>query len=343
MATTVTAPTTSKRVSPLDGTAFDVLFLCAVLWFITGIFSDAWAHNHIPKLETFWTPWHAVLYSGLVMFALVIFGTLVFNRRRVGSWRDAIPKGYELSYLGVILMMVDGVGDMTWHLLFGVEQNVDAIFSPTHLGGMVAIGLIVAGPYRAMYHYRKEPATFKGHLLLALAATLLLVFIATVSQSASIYDTLWPVVAGVGNDTAQLLAVTSFLLQGIIFTGLTLYTVRRWHLAFGFFTFVLTVVAIPLSLMQNHYIVIPVSFAAGLLIDAAYWYLKPSVIRIAQFRIFATIAACTLFAVYMVALVLTQTVVWTIHMRVGAVVVVAIAGWLLSYVALPTQPAQEQR
>jgi hypothetical protein len=33
------------------------------------MFLDAWAHNNLAQLETFFTPWHAVLYSGFVALA----------------------------------------------------------------------------------------------------------------------------------------------------------------------------------------------------------------------------------------------------------------------------------
>lgn len=64
------------------------------------------------------------------------------------AWRQATPRGYELSLLGVALFMLGGVGDMLWHLAFGIEVNVEALLSPTHL--LLALGgsLMVTGPIR---------------------------------------------------------------------------------------------------------------------------------------------------------------------------------------------------
>ena len=39
-----------------------VYMLCG-LWMITGLYIDGWAHG-AEKPETFFTPWHLVLYSG---------------------------------------------------------------------------------------------------------------------------------------------------------------------------------------------------------------------------------------------------------------------------------------
>ena len=37
-------------------------------WLIVGIFVDGWAHNN-DKPETFFTPWHALFYSGFLATA----------------------------------------------------------------------------------------------------------------------------------------------------------------------------------------------------------------------------------------------------------------------------------
>ena len=39
-------------------------------WLVLGVFVDGWAHFNRPGLETFFTPWYAVLYSG----AALLFG-----------------------------------------------------------------------------------------------------------------------------------------------------------------------------------------------------------------------------------------------------------------------------
>jgi hypothetical protein len=41
-------------------------------WLIVGVFIDGFAHNH-GEVESFFTPWHAILYSGYVACAVWIF------------------------------------------------------------------------------------------------------------------------------------------------------------------------------------------------------------------------------------------------------------------------------
>ena len=333
------AQTDSKPL--IGGSSFDAYFLFAILWLESGTFLDAWAHNNIPRLETFFTPWHAVLYSGLLAAATMIFAPIFINHRRGATWREAIPRGYELTVLGIGMMFFVGVGDMTWHVLFGVEQNIDALFSPTHLAAMVCIGMAFAGPLRAIFQRPKAPSGFGEGLLLTLAVATFLVFIVNVSQNASLYVNFWPTTTPVGENEGQLLAVLAFVFQAMLFTGLTLYVLRRFPLPIGYATIVLTLTAIPLSTMRGHYLMIPISLVAGILVDTGYFFQKPSLQRPTQFRLYAVVAAATLYAVYMLTLVFTMTVVWSVHMAIGSVIVVGILGWLLSYLVLPGQQPEE--
>jgi hypothetical protein len=36
----------------------------ATAWFVGGLYLDAWVHDTIASLETFFTSWHRVLYAG---------------------------------------------------------------------------------------------------------------------------------------------------------------------------------------------------------------------------------------------------------------------------------------
>ena len=47
----------------------DVVTTVLSVWFVLGLFLDAYAHADAPELETFFTPWHAVFYSGFAATA----------------------------------------------------------------------------------------------------------------------------------------------------------------------------------------------------------------------------------------------------------------------------------
>src|SRR6266540_947312 len=51
-------------------------------WLVGGAFLDGWAHNTRPGLETFFTPWHAVLYSGYAASAAWLCWSVRSHHRR---------------------------------------------------------------------------------------------------------------------------------------------------------------------------------------------------------------------------------------------------------------------
>ena len=61
----------------------DAITLAAGVWLLTGTYVDGWAHNNLRDLETFFTPWHAVLYSGFAACALWI-AALTWRRHAAG-------------------------------------------------------------------------------------------------------------------------------------------------------------------------------------------------------------------------------------------------------------------
>ena len=109
----------TKIKQPIGGLRSDCLMSIMGFLFVAGLYVDGWAHAHGRVDNTFFTPWHAVLYSGYFINAVLLVGTLFINHARGLTWQKALPAGYELSLLGVPLFGIGGVGDMSWHTLFG--------------------------------------------------------------------------------------------------------------------------------------------------------------------------------------------------------------------------------
>lgn len=131
---------------------FDWAMIAVCSWFLGGLYLDGWAHNHIPQLETFFTPWHGVFYSGFLAVAGLTVATLLRNHAKGAPWRRALPLGYLGSLLGVVVFAAGGIGDMSWHEFFGIEADVEALFSPTYLTLALGMTLIVSGPFRRARH-----------------------------------------------------------------------------------------------------------------------------------------------------------------------------------------------
>ena len=141
-------PRRADRV--LGSLRFDWLIVALGLWMAGGMHLDAWAHHSV-EVETFFTPWHAVLYSGFLALASMIGGYWVRNLARGYRWESALPVGYGLSLVGVAIFSAGAVGDLVWHGALGIEDNLEALLSPTHLLLGFGGSLIIMGPLRAAW------------------------------------------------------------------------------------------------------------------------------------------------------------------------------------------------
>jgi len=98
--------------------------------------------------------WHGVLYSGFSAVSVFLLYALYRNRSRGYELGEAIPRGYGPALVGMLIFGAGGVGDMIWHMLFGIEANIEAALSPTHLLLGLGCVLLVSAPFRAAWQRR---------------------------------------------------------------------------------------------------------------------------------------------------------------------------------------------
>jgi hypothetical protein len=329
---------------PVGGSGYDWTVVALSFWFLGGLVLDGWAHNHIPELESFFTPWHAVFYSGFLAIAGFLMATLVRNHAKGYPWQYAMPPGYELAMLGVLIFMAGGVGDMIWHELFGIEANVEALLSPTHLTLALGATLFVSGPWRAGWRrLADEDDQLSGWVVLLpqlLSVTLILSLWTFMTQFAHPLVEPWAA-AGFRPRSQnfryirQSLGIISILLQTGLLMGLVLLTVMRWLLPFGSLLLMFTLNALLMSFMQDHYRFIPAAALAGLVADLLVRVLKPSRERSGALRLFAFVVPVMYYVFYFAVLALTQGVAWSVHLWAGSIVLAGIVGLLLSYLIIP--------
>ena len=122
------------------------------LWIVAGVHLDGWAHVHVPQLETFFTPWHASFYSGLLAFMLWL-GLVARSARQPGDSLSAtvrrMPPGYRGAVWGAAIFAVAGIADMFWHELLGIEVSIAALLSPPHLALLSGVLLMGATGWRS--------------------------------------------------------------------------------------------------------------------------------------------------------------------------------------------------
>lgn len=329
------------------GVWFDWLMVILSGWLIGGLYLDGWAHIHVPSLETFFTPWHAVLYSGFLAIAGTLAVVLVRNRRRGTAWRRALPVGYGLSMVGTALFLVSGLGDMVWHILFGIEDGVEGLVSPTHLALALGGGMMVTGPLRAALRRAETPAErWLARLPMVLSLTVLLSLLTFFTEYASPVGTTWvaenPHSAGAAAVFVyQAIGLASFLVQSALLMGLVLYVIPRRRLPLGSFTVVLSINTALMAVIHDKYLatgpypLIAAAVLAGVSADILYWWLAPSALRVAALRVFAFAMPAIVTLFYCLAVMLRAEIWWTVHLWTGAVVLAGGVGWLLSYLVAP--------
>ncbi|HEX8771630.1 MAG TPA: hypothetical protein VF711_12760, partial [Acidimicrobiales bacterium] len=103
-----------------------LLTIAFAAWLSIGIFVDGWAHNN-QKPESFFTPWHALFYSGFAATAIWMLRMVEIRRTEGSTVFTAVPVGYGLGLVGVAVFAVGGAFDMAWHELFGIEVDLEAL------------------------------------------------------------------------------------------------------------------------------------------------------------------------------------------------------------------------
>ena len=100
------------------------LFIVAMLWFFIGAWIDASAHTYLlDDIETFFTPWHAVLYTG---YAFSVF-VAMYAKNKIRDYK------FDVGVLGAVIFGIGGASDAVWHTLLGIETGVEPLVSPSHL------------------------------------------------------------------------------------------------------------------------------------------------------------------------------------------------------------------
>lgn len=252
----------------------DVVTLLLALWTLIGLLIDAFYHSTDPGLESFWTPWHAIFYSGFTATAGWIGWVALKRNDGTGNWLDWAPIGYRTSMIGVVLFAIGGFGDAVWHTIFGVETSIDALLSPTHLFLFVGLLLILSTPLRSAWLGPGSSTPRFGEFVVPLSS---LVFTATLAAFMLSYA--WAptmtnsmeVPYDPNDGFSELMAER--VVVSIIITTLTMYVPLlaarlRWQLPFGSATFFLTFLNVAILLgFDEELIGLPAALVSGLVFD----------------------------------------------------------------------------
>ena len=88
--------------------------------------------------ETFFTPSHMLLYSGVGISMISAILALALFLAKKDAREKSFVFGTKIIIIGALMQIIAGLGDFYWHELFGI----DGLLSLTHLA--LALGIIMA-------------------------------------------------------------------------------------------------------------------------------------------------------------------------------------------------------
>jgi len=342
----------AARPLPVTGGAgFDWLMAAFGSWLIGGLYLDGWAHIHVPALETFFTPWHAVLYSGYIAGAVALAETLRRNRGRGASRWDALPVGYGLSLAGAFLFFFGGLADMLWHIVFGIEEGVEGLISPSHLVLALGGSLMITGPLRAgLTHPAGAARPWLARMPMVVSLTIFLSLLTFFTGYASPYGTMWVAMTPRTGSGAFLSAgFSGFVIQPALLMGLVLFVLRRKAFPVGGLTALMSVNVALMAIIHDKFLatgpypLIAGAVLTGLIGDGLLAWLRPSPQRVLAFRVVAFAIPALQYLFYFLAAMIWARVTWSVHLWTGAIVIAGAVGWLLSFLVLAPDAAAPSR
>ncbi|MDE2952020.1 MAG: hypothetical protein OXT68_14805 [Chloroflexota bacterium] len=270
---------TARSGQPADNPRLDWWLTIVSCFMIFGLFIDGWAHNHDRVDDSFFTPWHALLYSAYGVSALSLIAVHFRNVGKGFHWRRALPAGYMPALGGALLFATGGLGDMVWHGLFGIEEGTEALLSPTHLLLAASGLLIITGPVRALWQRQGEESW--GSLLPAILALTLVASVFTFFTAFAAVTGRMHIMTGPRPEYHNLYdvyGVLALVVHSNILLGVVLFSARRWRLPFGAFTLMFTINALLMTWMHLRanadFLLVINAAIAGLLCD---WLLSRNI------------------------------------------------------------------
>ena len=320
----------------------DLLTVAFAAWMIVGLFVDGWAHNN-DKPESFFTPWHGLFYSGFFASALWIGAKT--------SWGRAVPPGYGIGAAGVVVFAGGGVFDLVWHSIFGIELDLEALISPSHLVLFVGALMLLTSPLRSAWSDPSSRApTLSGLLPALLSVTLvsatlgffLMPFSPFISNGATsapyrfLAENPTPLNAWLAEEI-RIVGLASFLITTVVLMAPTLLLARRWPLPPGSVTLLFGTVAVLMSALLGFRMAptLLAAVAGGFAGDLLARRLRPSASRPRSFWAFGAAVPAVLWLAYFGVLAASADVGWPVELWGGITVLSALAGFGLALLMVP--------
>jgi len=319
----------------LAGRRLDWLVTACVCWGTAGLVLDVRSHVEGFSFaeEGFLTPEHAVIYSGFLAVAGLLAVVVQRERWRGADWREAVPTGYGLGLVGLVLFALAGPGDALWHATFGSEANVEALASPTHLALASGGVLFCTSPLRATLARAHDGAEPRGWLAtgpLVLTSTLAAVVVTVFT----VYAHPAFLLSGSGGVGAGH-GLSGILFHAALVAAVVLFLSTRVTLPAGAVTLLVVVPAAAVAWLGAHAWLVPWYLAAGLVADGSSTLARRGLDHRRWPPLVGAVTPGAFVAVHFIALAARGSLSWTVHLWVGAVFLAAVVGGFLGLLSAP--------
>lgn len=338
--TLVSRPVTDLAEPPASTPRFEWAVVGGGLWMMVGAFLDAWAHQHL-RIDTFFNPWHAVLYSGMAAVTAVLGLAALRNHAAGHAWRACLPRGYGLSLAAVIGFGAAGSMDLVWHSTLGFERGFDGAISPPHLLLGTCGMLAATGPLRAAWQRPVQRAPWTA----VASACFVLFLLSDLTQWAHPFNDPYALTVGPAGTAygAQVLGLASVILQSALTVGLVLFLLRRFTLPSGALLLLLTVAGLCTSALKDHEVFAIAAVAGGLVAEVLVAVLRPGPRRLAEVRVLACAVPVATYGAYFGEVGALGGTWWSVPMWTGAIVLAGLFGLLVSFLVFPPPAAPGSR
>lgn len=322
---------------------FETYYSILIILFVFGLLIDTYFHFHAMSgsLETFFTPWHLILYSSSLFLGILLLYPAAkeyhqSKTKKFFSFFNMVPKGYKIALIGILLFYLGGIGDLLWHELIGIEIEISAIFSPSHLLVLISAFMVVSGPFLSAWGKSKDLNGWKDHfpMIISITAIIFVLFSFTIPfnpwtnqialDSILIRDSLEVINIGAYDsshwirNTFESLGLASILIYSITLIMIILPMILKFRkLPTGSIFFILGVYLSIVSAGSHNYFLLPGALLAPLIIEGAKKVYGPSIESPKNTRIFSFLFGFIIFGVYMANVVLLNKTYYTIHMIIG--------------------------
>jgi len=327
----------------LSTPAFDWIYLILILLVEVGFALDAWSHGTYGPDQSVLSEYHLLMYGAVAVLSAYLTYIGANQLRQGASWRNALPAGFGIGYVGLLAFGISGVVDLIGHALFGFEAGVEARMSPSHLGLFVGLTLLrLALPLAAGARQRAGiPQRWFDYLPSVISISLLFQLLTMLLPDTPMngQGREWSMQAarGVGDFLAYDAGLSSILILTITYIGLLVGVLRKVRLPVGSLTLFSILPPLLDSLQGSDLQYLPVWSAAGiagdlLLLLGARWIKN----EVWTLRLLGLVVPLVLWGTYFTLLILTNAgggVWWSGYIWTGTVVQAAATGFMIAVLA----------